>query len=199
MYKTKAREDVIEVTEEVRELEKILGKEDKIPGYEIEAFCKNAAHIKIIHGIPIPTLISESKESMTKMARHLENPESLLPIYLAFTVFDALVDGGPTSSLKSPTSWQNQTDANLSLILCRSQGKEPLNTTPFDEEVTARVHAVVAEMQRSQGGELHNIAALTGGMVAQEAIKVVTRQYVPVDNTCVFDGVGSRSEVLRIE
>ena len=26
--------------------------------------------------------------------------------------------------------------------------------------------------------------------MAQEVIKVITRQYIPVDNTCLFDGVG---------
>ena len=51
---------------------------------------------------------------------------------------------------------------------------------------------------RAGGAELHNIAALTGGLVAQEVIKVVTKQYVPIDNTCVFDGVESKTSVLRI-
>ena len=51
---------------------------------------------------------------------------------------------------------------------------------------------------RAGGGELHNIAALTGGLVSQEVIKVVTEQYVPVDNTCVFDGVKSKTTVLRV-
>ena len=45
---------------------------------------------------------------------------------------------------------------------------------------------------------MHNIASLTGGLVAQEVIKVVTKQYVPVDNTCVFDGVESKSAVLKV-
>jgi len=51
---------------------------------------------------------------------------------------------------------------------------------------------------RANGGELHNIAAATGGMVAQEVIKVITKQYIPVDNTCIFDGIQSRSSVLRL-
>jgi NEDD8-activating enzyme E1 regulatory subunit len=54
------------------------------------------------------------------------------------------------------------------------------------------------EVARAAGGELHNISALTGGMVAQEAIKIITKQYIPVDNTCVFDGINSRCQVLRL-
>lgn len=45
---------------------------------------------------------------------------------------------------------------------------------------------------------MHNIGALTGGIVSQEVIKVITEQYVPVDNTCIFDGIRSKSLVIRV-
>lgn len=61
-----------------------------------------------------------------------------------------------------------------------------------------RVAQVAEEVSRATGGELHNISAMTGGMVAQEVIKVLTRQYIPLDNTCVFDGTASRCQVLRL-
>lgn len=61
-----------------------------------------------------------------------------------------------------------------------------------------RLTRVATEVARAHGGELHNIAALTGGMVAQEVIKIITKQYIPVDNTCVFDGIASHSQVFRI-
>jgi NEDD8-activating enzyme E1 regulatory subunit len=51
---------------------------------------------------------------------------------------------------------------------------------------------------RAGGGELHNIASLVGGLVAQEAIKLITRQYIPSDNTCVFDGITSSSNVWSL-
>ncbi len=54
------------------------------------------------------------------------------------------------------------------------------------------------EVARAGGGELHNISALTGGMVAQEAIKIITKQYIPIDNTCIFDGISSRCQVFRL-
>jgi amyloid beta precursor protein binding protein 1 len=41
-------------------------------------------------------------------------------------------------------------------------------------------------------------SSLTGGLVAQEALKVLTRQYGPLDNTCVFDGARSKSEMYRL-
>lgn len=61
-----------------------------------------------------------------------------------------------------------------------------------------RVVQAAREVARAGGGELHNISALTGGMVAQEMIKIITKQYIPIDNTCIFDGIGSRCQVLHL-
>jgi len=66
------------------------------------------------------------------------------------------------------------------------------------ESLASRLIAHCAEISRSGGAEIHNIAALAGGMIAQEVIKVITKQYIPVDNTCLFDGIESTSCVLRI-
>lgn len=46
--------------------------------------------------------------------------------------------------------------------------------------------------------ETANIAALMGGLVAQEAIKLITKQYIPVNNTCIFNGIASTSKVYEL-
>ena len=61
-----------------------------------------------------------------------------------------------------------------------------------------RLLQVAQEVIRSNRGEVHNTAAITGGMVSQEMIKLITNQYVPIDNTCIFDGIESRCQVLRL-
>ncbi|CAE6450337.1 unnamed protein product [Rhizoctonia solani] len=43
--------------------------------------------------------------------------------------------------------------------------------------------AALGELHRAPTAELPTTAALVGGLVAQEAIKVITRQYVPIDGT----------------
>jgi len=42
------------------------------------------------------------------------------------------------------------------------------------------------EISRYGGAELHVTSAFTGGCVAQEVIKIVTNQYVPVDDTLIY-------------
>ena len=47
---------------------------------------------------------------------------------------------------------------------------------------------LLAECCRWGGAEMHTIASVMGGIASQEAIKAVTHQYVPLNNTFVFNG-----------
>jgi amyloid beta precursor protein binding protein 1 len=101
-------------------------------------------------------------------------PLSLLPIYLALSA---------TSHVAS---------ASVSDIITTIRQTIP------EASSNLRVVRVAEEVARANGGELHNISAMTGGMVSQEVIKIITKQYIPIDNTCILDGIASRTQVLRI-
>jgi amyloid beta precursor protein binding protein 1 len=55
----------------------------------------------------------------------------------------------------------------------------------------------VAEIVRFGAGELHVMAAIVGGMAAQEAIKLITGQFVPFAGTLLYNAVGSTTSVLE--
>jgi amyloid beta precursor protein binding protein 1 len=46
-------------------------------------------------------------------------------------------------------------------------------------------------MRRFGAAELHVVAAVMGGIAAQEAIKLVTRQFVPLAGTLVYNAMAS--------
>lgn len=48
-------------------------------------------------------------------------------------------------------------------------------------------HAV--EVVRFAAMEVHNISAIIGGIASQEAAKILTHQYLPIDNTYIFNGI----------
>ncbi|KAJ9292739.1 hypothetical protein DTO271G3_8438 [Paecilomyces variotii] len=195
IYKTKARKDVEEVLATVRATEAKLGERTTpVTEKEVEIFCKNAAHIKVIHGRNIPRIDKEATETIKTIKNNLAFPETLVPIFIAFQALDEIVDeiqdkGKATVSLDDNAAWDAKIDRLLGII-----GVDESET----EDLRDRVTKASVELRRADGGELHNISALTGGLVAQESLKVITRQYVPLDNTCIFDGVTSRSEMLRL-
>lgn len=53
------------------------------------------------------------------------------------------------------------------------------------------------EVVRYDEGEIHNIAAVVGGVASQEAVKLITGQYVPFDDTYVYNGIASTAGVYR--
>jgi amyloid beta precursor protein binding protein 1 len=50
---------------------------------------------------------------------------------------------------------------------------------------------VAMEMVRYGAADVHNIAAVIGGVASQEAVKLITGQYVPLKNTYVYNGIAS--------
>ncbi|KAL1869986.1 hypothetical protein VTK73DRAFT_2880 [Phialemonium thermophilum] len=182
IYKAKARRDFEEVLATVRS----LPGGDSVDAAEVELYCKNAAFVKLINALDSTRSggglgsadrlrsVAATEFANDEVAETMALPLSLLPIYLALQA----------TSYESGAS----SEAMLSNIGKLIPGAEK----------NKRVIEAASEVARAHGSELHNIAALTGGMVAQELIKIITKQYIPIDNTCIFDGIGSRCQVLRL-
>ncbi|MCJ1399739.1 hypothetical protein MMC11_002941 [Xylographa trunciseda] len=210
IYKSKARQDLADVTHRVRALERQLNKTSEVDEKEIEAFCKGAAFVKLIKGSPLriaedPKLMDWSAHA-TYVLQELENEESLITIYLALLAFDDYYERNPAAltatgqsrdaeeSEQRKLKWSMTQYTDKLIEALKKSGKIEVDTEGAQE----RLNNVIMELARGGVAELHNISALTGGMVAQEVIKVLTKQYVPIDNTCVFDGITSKTAVLRV-
>ena len=219
IYKAKARQDLAEVIATVRSTEQKLRQDHPNPPNtdaiiderEIEAFCKGAAFVKLIHGRPLmfanifdddqQRTLGAPKEggarvwqrcaSNLSLEFHMQE-ESLLPIYLAFRAYDSIyadrsldrygsiyAEEYPIIAAKKQKAMEQEALADLDEIATMAGLGEKPDTAVLQQQIKD----VVAEFVRADGrAELHNISALTGGMVAQEVIKVVTKQYVTIDN-----------------
>lgn len=178
IYKTKARQDVAEVTNTVRQLESKLGRTSpSIANAEIEQFCKNAAFVKVLtnpHGRTIPevSLARQNPKTLAKIPSLLTAYETISPIFVAMN-----------QALFTPAQIES-----WSAIVDDLTG----------ELVGERLSKAFEEVKRCHGAEMHNTSSVLGGMVAQEAIKLLTRQYVPVDGTVIWDGIQARTEIIKL-
>ncbi|KAG8989342.1 hypothetical protein FRB90_002293 [Tulasnella sp. 427] len=68
------------------------------------------------------------------------------------------------------------------------------------KEITLWEHVTnaIGEVFRAPAAELPTTAALMGGMVAQEVIKVITKQYIPIDGVCAVDLVSSTTSTVKV-
>ena len=66
---------------------------------------------------------------------------------------------------------------------------------PYAAQAVCRVVGciMVARSCRYGAGEVHVVAALIGGVLAQEAIKFMTCQFQPLQNTFLYCGVNGTS------
>ncbi|KAG6005911.1 hypothetical protein E4U21_007545 [Claviceps maximensis] len=176
IYRSKSRRDV----DEVMDLIRTVSGGSRITRDEVELFCKNARFIKLLQGPHNKPSTREviQKELASDEVMTVASPQpslSLIPIFLVLQ----------TSALAP--------EASIEEII------ELVTTFAPELRGTQRLSEVAQEVSRSDCGELHNIAAVVGGMIAQEMIKVITRQYIPIENICIFDGIESRCQVLRLD
>lgn len=54
------------------------------------------------------------------------------------------------------------------------------------------------EMARYGEAELHGVSALLGGVASQEAVKLLTRQFTPINNTFIYSAVRSKGVVYQL-
>lgn len=50
---------------------------------------------------------------------------------------------------------------------------------------------------RCGAAEIHSIASFVGGVASQEAIKILTKQYIPIHQTFIYNGLQSICGVLK--
>lgn len=207
IYKAKARSDLAKVVDRVRQIEGEYQRESPVAEKEIEAFCKGAAFIKLIRGQrllpPLSTIWDEREANAKMLCKELLDPNSLLRIHVSFLYYDRLM------ALRMPERLYATFNPDDLHATWEKRRKYLEGNTPFSPKFWIRSNALklfiinkgisvpLAELARAKGAELHNISASTGGMVAQEIIKVITKQYIPIDSTCVFDGVRSKAGVFR--
>lgn len=181
LYKAKARKDAREVLELVRG--SVRG--EHVDQTEVDLFCKNARFVKLINAKPRGSdlgqiFYTEKADDEAAEAMKIETGGAFSLPLSNFFIYLAL-----KATAHNPTATADEVMNTVTQLVPQAASYD-------------RMGQAAQEVARARGGELHNISALTGGMVAQEVIKIITKQYIPIDDTCIFDGISSRCQVLRL-
>lgn len=82
----------------------------------------------------------------------------------------------------------------------RNAGAEDMQELQeFTEKLGKRVeNEIIEEIFRFGNSELHTVSALLAGVASQEAVKLITQQYSPLNNTFLFSGVTSNACVIQL-
>lgn len=80
VYKSKARSDLAEVLESVRSLERNANRSTLIEEKDVEAFCKNAAYIKLVRGRPLQVVQGDGSVQWGDRAKSIGNDSEPAPV-----------------------------------------------------------------------------------------------------------------------
>ncbi|CAO3679909.1 unnamed protein product [Rhizopus stolonifer] len=185
VYRQKALADLDAVKKRAQDL--LNGSELIISEEIIQTFCKNAGHIKVIQYRPF----SKHYEQANKIAQWVKEEDNICYglVFKAADKFETLFGRLPAS--EDYTILKEQTVEVLEDITIPLEKVQEL----IESESMERT---LQNFIRFGNKEVANIAALLGGIVAQETIKLITHQYIPINNTCIFNGITATSNVFEL-
>lgn len=183
IYSKKAREDVESVFNIVQNL---IHSSNCSPGSslfdETRLLCKNIRDLRLISTDPI----SEEYTQKTCNLIADDNDDYHVTIELCLSASDVFF------STYSRLPGRDYVEADINKLkdcVKKTVGNACNQLKSLDQ--------CLYEVCRSGGAELHATSAFIGGCIAQEVIKLVTNQYVPVDDTLVYDAATASTKSFR--
>ncbi|KAH9060516.1 hypothetical protein EDB87DRAFT_1683470 [Lactarius vividus] len=168
LYRTRAAEE----REQFRALLQV-----PISSELVELFVKNAHGVQLLRGMRYGALDAAPE----RLKVHLGSLTKEAATHLALSALDKWRSSPPRQA-GGPT----ESELHEHLV----------SLVPGAEHGEKETADAVGEIVRAPTADLPNVAAFLGGVVAQEAIKMITRQYIPVNGYCVIDLVDTWTGVL---
>merc|ERR1719189_1227987 len=196
IYRNKAIQDAEIVHKFVQEHLVTIGRaSESISEASVRKFCKEAANL-VLHqdsGSIADELTGKISASKSDLSCHLEqNPDSEVTYYLILRAVDRfqtdfnVLPGGDEYQFEADIGRLKSCVTNI-LSECYKGIKNEVIKDDYVHEVC-----------RFGAAEPHALAALIGGCAAHEAIKLLTRQYVPIDNLFLFNSMTMNTVTLKI-
>lgn len=187
LYQTQAAEHQAAIARRAGAILQALGRPaDEIPDGVVSTFCKNVLNVNFVRTRSYAEeraapLLDDS--AVYEMADESLYPQTPLLWYLGLRGADAFYaahgryPGADDATLAADAAevWA------LVSALMEQRG--------FSCEHVSEKHA--AEIARYNACEPHAVAAIVGGVASQEAVKIITHQYTPMQNTCVYNGIAA--------
>ena len=189
LYQQQARVDMETVRNHLCQLLACLGKPtDTISEGDIKLFCRNAAFLRVVS---CRSLLEEYNfPRREELAVHLGNPDGNLACYIllrAADIFYSRYKSYPGNSIEPFHSDVAEMKAIVTTLLSELEVADCVIEDGRIEEFC-----------RYGASELHSVAAYVGGVVSQEIIKILTKQYVPLKNTYMYNAATGTSSTFQL-
>ncbi|XP_075161303.1 nedd8-activating enzyme E1 regulatory subunit APP-BP1 [Haematobia irritans] len=152
----------------------------------VRLFCKEAAGITVIRGSKIADEYERNNRFLNVM--DVEVQGSLIEHYIALRAYERFLT--ECGNIPGDCYVENDT-ARLKTVAYKMLADWGVTQATLSDDM-------VHEICHYGGAEVHTISAFIAGIAAQEVIKIVTKQFKPVDNTFIYNGITSETCTLKL-
>ena len=206
LYAARAAADVEAVEARVAAILRSAGRDPgSIPRDAVRLFCKNAAHLAVARYAPLAQEVCTAGASVSSAAvqaargaalgRALAAEDAQRSNAVLYVLLRA-ADRFFSQYGRFPGAY----DSELEEDVCRLKAVAAGVLAEYGPSAAgaALPDDLVSEMCRFGAAELHVVAAVVGGMAAQEAIKLITHQFVPLPAPLLYNAIESTTSVLQL-
>lgn len=183
VYRDQALKDADVVLHRVQDLLQRIGKPYcSITEQDVKLFCRNGSFLRVIHCRRLAEEYDPKTAKVQELAMQLGDEEdSDIVFYIMLRAADRFFE----EYSRFPGWYNDQVEGDvykLKTHVGKLLQELSLTSTLIKDDY-------IHEMCRYGASELHSIAAFMGGMLAQETIKIITGQFVPFNNTLIYNGM----------
>jgi amyloid beta precursor protein binding protein 1 len=197
IYANRAEGDCAAITAHIATIQKELGLTKAISPEFVKRYCQNAKYCEVF---TFRTLEEELRpcsleEGCVDVACECADEDSLIQWYFALRAADAFRQ---TSHHWPGELCGDLDEAALATDLAALTQAANKIVESYKAEGVAVEKDVLEEVVRCGGAELHTTSSVLGGMASQEAVKLVTKQYAPLNNTLIYNGLHGKMQTIEL-
>lgn len=191
VYQAKAEADVCAMEKHVHNILKKIGRDaSSISKTTIKTLCKNARKLTVCRY----RMIEEESNSpnIAELQKYLTDEDYSMAV--GFYILLRAADRFAANYNSFPGQFDGEMDEDISrlkTVAIGLLGEWGCNGSILTEDL-------IYEMCRFGAAELHAVAAFIGGIASQEVIKLITKQFVPMTGTFIFNGIDHKSQLLSL-
>uniref|UniRef100_A0A8B9H3V8 NEDD8-activating enzyme E1 regulatory subunit n=1 Tax=Astyanax mexicanus TaxID=7994 RepID=A0A8B9H3V8_ASTMX len=162
---------------------------ESISEQDIKLFCKSAAFLRVVRCRSLAEEYSTDTFQKDTITSCMDSPDSEMVLYLMLRSVDRFYQ----QHSRYPGVYNYQVEEDISkLKLC-------VNSLLQEHGLSVNVKDdYVHEFCRYGAAEPHTVASFLGGAAAQEAIKLITHQFVPFNNTFIYNAMSQTSATFQL-
>ncbi|KAK6919366.1 THIF-type NAD/FAD binding fold [Dillenia turbinata] len=191
IYQAKAEADFQVMEQRVKSILKKIGRDQgNITKMSMKSFCKNARKLTVCRYRILEDEFNWPLQPELQKYLTDEDYSAAMVFYILLRAADRFA----SNYNRFPGQFDGEIDDDISRLktiavgLLSDMGCNGLTLT----------EDLINEMCRFGAAELHAVAAFVGGIASQEMIKLITKQFVPMSGTFIFNGIDHKSQLLQL-